>query len=353
VKIAYVAWVPGAAETGVLKKIVFQLRAWRDAGHEVALFTLGHGAEPWPGASDLAFKVYPVSTATSWFRQADRLVDDVLALAPDVVYHRFNVYFPALEPLFARTRTVVELNTLDVPEYRASMSAPRFGYHLLTRGRILRGASGFVAVTDEIARKITRSRRPTLVLGNGIEMAAVAPLPPAHGPRTSLVLIAAKPDEAWHGVDKLFALARALPQLDLHVIGAFAAEPAAVPANVYLHGFLQQAEYRSVLASADVGVGPLALHRKHMDEACPLKTREYLALGLPIIAGYRDPDLRGVPHLLELPNQEDNVAQAVASIAEFAERWRHRRVERALVAHIDTRVKERVRLDFLAACARR
>jgi glycosyltransferase involved in cell wall biosynthesis len=347
-----VAWVPGSSETGVLKKIVFQLRAWRAAGHEVALFTLGHGEQPWPGASDLAFKVYPVGSAASWFSQAERLVDDALAFAPDVAYHRFNVYFPALERLFARVPTVVELNTLDVPEYRASMSRARFAYHMVTRERILGGARGFVAVTEEIARKVARPRRPTLVLGNGIDMAAITPVAPASGPRARLVLIAAKPDEAWHGADKLFVLARALPDLDVHVVGAFASEPTEVPANVFLHGFLQQEQYRSVLAGADVGVGPLALHRKNMAEACPLKTREYLALGLPVIAGYRDPDIRDAPHVLELANHERNVEEGTAAIAEFVTRWRHRRVERARVSHLDMNVKERARLDFLSACAR-
>ena len=353
-KIAYVAWIPGSAESGVLKKLVAQLRAWRDAGHDVSLFTLGHGSEPWSGAADLDFRVYPVRGAGSWFVQAERLVGDVLALQPDVAYHRFNVYFPALERLFARVPTVVELNTLDVPEYRASMSRARFAYHQLTRGRILGGASGYVAVTEEIARSVASYHKPALVLGNAVQLSAVSPLPPARGERSSAVLIAAKPDEAWHGLDKLLALARALPALDVHVIGQLsAALDTPPPPNVKLYGFLGEDRYRALLADVDVGIGPLALHRKHMDEACPLKTREYLALGMPVVAGYRDPDLHNVPHLLELPNREDNVASSTAAIADFILRWHGKRVERSAVEQLDITVKEHARLSFLAGCASR
>ena len=350
-KIAYVAWVPGGTETGVLKKMVFQLRAWRAAGHEVALFTLGHGDEPWQGAADLPFRVYPVRGAASWFTQAERLVDAVRELGPDVVYHRFNVYFPALERMFRRHATVVELNTLDLPEYRASMSKARFAYHRLTRGRILQGASGLVAVTEEIARSVARAGRPVLVLGNGIDLASIEPLPVADTSRTRLVLIAAKPDEPWHGLDKLLALARAMPDIEVHIVGQLGSAGPLSP-NVVLHGYLGQAQYRTLLAGAVAGVAPLALHRKQMQEACPLKSREYLALGLPIIAAYRDPDfVHGAPYVLQLPNCEDNVQQSLPAIREFLQHWRQRRVDRNAIGGLDVRSKERVRLSFLSACA--
>jgi hypothetical protein len=120
---------------------------------------------------------------------------------------------------------------------------------------------------------------------------------------------------------------------------------------VKLYGFLGQERYRALLAEVDVGIAPLALHRKHMDEACPLKTREYLALGLPVVAGYRDPDVRNAEHVLELPNREDNVTRHGDEIAEFIAKWHGRRVERSEVAALDAGVKEQARLSFMKACA--
>jgi glycosyltransferase involved in cell wall biosynthesis len=354
VRIAYVALIPASGETGVLKKIVFQLRAWRDAGHEVSLFTLGHGSTRWEGASDLDVRVYPAHGTLSWFQQAGHLADAVQKARPDVVYHRFNVHFPGLERLLATCPTVVELNTLDVPEYRESLSRLRFAYHLMTRGRLLRRARGLLAVTGEIARSVERFGRPTLVLANGIDLSAFEVAPPTTAERPSLVFIAAKPHDRWHGLDKLLLLARSLPQVNVHVIGCGQDALGAAPPNVTAHGFLEQARYQALLASADVGVGPLALHRKHMDEACPLKTREYLAMGLPVIAAYRDPDFpRGAPFVLELTNREQNIEPAIDALTEFVSRWHHHRVDRAQIAHLDTHDKERKRLAFMAeVCGR-
>lgn len=350
-KIGYVAWVPASGETGVLKKILFQMRAWRDMGHDVSLFVLGQAKEPWQGATDVPIRLHPTGGTLSWFVQAERLVTDVLRWDPDIVYHRFNVHFPALDRLLAVRPTVIELNTLDVDEYRRKMSKLRFAYHLLTRGRILRGARGIVAVTHEIAASVERFGRPMLVLGNGVDFRTIQPVPATTATKPRLLFIATRLDEPWHGYDKLMRLAAAFPEWQLDVIGAGPSPD--TPTNVAMHGFLRQTEYQSILASADVGIGPLALHRKHMDEACPLKTREYLAAGLAVIAAHRDPDFVGsVPFLLELPNHQHNIENSLPALRAFVQQWHHRRVDRSLVEHLDTRSKEKARLDFFAGFAR-
>jgi hypothetical protein len=147
-------------------------------------------------------------------------------------------------------------------------------------------------------------------------------------------------------------MARSLPFADLHIIGCGPDTLRAPPSNVTAHGFLEQKQYRPLLVAADLGVGPLALHRKHMDEACPLKTREYLAMGLPVITAHRDPDFPGpVPFLLELPNREHNVEPALGVLVEFVTRWHRHRVDRSQIAHLDVHEKERQRLSFLTEVA--
>lgn len=64
-----------------------------------------------------------------------------------------------------------------------------------------------------------------------------------------------------------------------------------------------------------MAVSSLALHRDGLNEASPLKTREYLVAGVPVLTAYRDTDfLRGAPFLLQLPNVEDNVLPHLAEI---------------------------------------
>ena len=63
------------------------------------------------------------------------------------------------------------------------------------------------------------------------------------------------------------------------------------------------------MSAADVAIGTLSLHTKQMEEACPLKVREYLAWGLPVIIGYKDTEFPApdTAFLLQLPNNPTNV----------------------------------------------
>ena len=92
-----------------------------------------------------------------------------------------------------------------------------------------------------------------------------------------------------------------------------------------------------------------------MREACPLKVREYLGYGLPVVVAYRDTDFSDVApwFLLELPNAEDNAVAGVDRIRAFVDAVRGRRVTRSEVeARIGTAAKETRRLALLAAVAR-
>jgi hypothetical protein len=85
-----------------------------------------------------------------------------------------------------------------------------------------------------------------------------------------------------------------------------------------------------------------------MYEACPLKVREYLALGLPVIGAYRDTDIPDESeYFLRLPNDAAPLAPHRETIAAWIDRWRGRRVPRAAIAHFDHLAKEKRRLGFL------
>lgn len=127
-------------------------------------------------------------------------------------------------------------------------------------------------------------------------------------------------------------------------------EGAAVPPNIHLHGFLDRSAYLSILARADVGIGTLALHRKGMEEASPLKVREYLACGIPILLAYEDTDLSGAnfDFVLQISNTEDNLRSHVEDIRQFAFDMQGRRANREAISPlIDIIQKNVLRLKFL------
>jgi hypothetical protein len=78
--------------------------------------------------------------------------------------------------------------------------------------------------------------------------------------------------------------------------------------NLKYLGILPNVAANEFIRTCDIGIGPLSLHLKGLTEASPLKTRQYLASGLPIIYGYRDTDIpANSSFALELLNCKDNL----------------------------------------------
>jgi glycosyltransferase involved in cell wall biosynthesis len=290
----------------------------------------------------------------SLFREREALVRDVESWRPDLVYLRHGLVHPGLIGLARRIPSVVEVNGDDLSEFRLT-SRRRYLLARATRGLLLRRAAGLVFVTHELAAmpSFARYRRPGVVIANGIDLASIEPAPaPALEPTAHIVFIG-HPDTPWHGLDHVAELAKAVPEWHIDVIGPRSGEVDGAPPNLTAHGPLEPAEYRPLLERADVAVGTLGLYRKRMNEASPLKVREYLAVGVPTIVGYRDSDfLDGADFLLEVPNEATGVTASIERIRDFLEAWRGRRVPRSDVAHLDVRVKERARLSFLESIAR-
>jgi len=157
------------------------------------------------------------------------------------------------------------------------------------------------------------------------------------------------PDLSWHGIDELVALATRRPEWTFDVIGPSAPNHAG-PGNVRYLGFLEPAAYQGVLDRSDVALSTLALYRKQMAEACPLKAREYLARGLPVLGAYHDTDFpAGAPFLCELPACANSLRDNWRTVDAFVHRMRGYNVSPADVASIDSRAKEEVRLEFFAS----
>ena len=170
-------------------------------------------------------------------------------------------------------------------------------------------AEGIVAVTDELRRQaleVAGRDVPSIVLGNGVDT-SITPLRSRAETRRRLevredasVIVMAGFTSPWHGVDRALKMVRALPPDfgELWLIGAHSAgdrshilEEAArlgLERSVRVFPWMEERETATLVAAADVGLGPLALDRKGLVEASPLKTRLYLSLGIRVLFNYVD-----------------------------------------------------------------
>ena len=352
-RIAFVCYWNKLARDGVTYKVEGQVARWREEGHEARVFCVTRSAS----AEGLDWQLFPFSGLRARVAATRALERAVLEWGPDVAYMRYDLYTPPPARLLRRIPTAVEVNADDREEARLVRGPAGRLYNSLARRFLLGRAAGLVCVTGELARSpaFARFGKPTLVLANGVDLDALEPLPaPDPAPRPRVVFLGTR-NQPWHGVDKLVRLAGRLPHVDFDVIGWDAGElPSPSPANVSAHGRLSRAEYEPILARADVAIGTLALHRKRMQEASPLKVREYLGYGLPLIVAYADTDLGDEDrwYVLRLPNVEENIDESVAELEGFITRMQGRRVPREEVEElVGARAKERRRLAFLGELA--
>ncbi len=357
-RIAYYAPVDVSIESGVCKKLLSQVITWLSHGVEVKVFAYSASQKVWDGFPRhlIDIEVVARGDVLNRLQRVSRLVRSILDWKPDLVYMRQGFYYPPLEYLMRKVPTVLEINTNDLAEYRLYLSPAKYLYHRVTRERFFKYAAGLVCVTEELATLFASFKLPIAVVPNGINLQDYLQLPPPANSYPILLFIGHAWERArsplkrasyrYHGIEKMLQIARAFPEWTLVIIGPDLPGPASP--NVRVYGHLGRADYESLIEKADVAIGSLGLHVKSMDEACPLKVREYLAYGLPVIIGYRDTDFpNGAPFLLQLPNTPDNVEKSLDQIKEFVYKWKGRRVPRWAIAHLDVQHKETKRLAFM------
>lgn len=352
-RVAYLLTWQHGPTSGVFAKVADQVTAWERQGVEVGIFvgTSPQFADDW-GAVPQVAAIVSFSGAIESFRAQSSLLERVRQWRPDITYVRSSPRQASAARQLHRLPHVIEIQSDDLAEARMA-SLPRRALTLSTRRACLRGASGMVFVSRELAASpsyaFTTSNR--VVIGNGIDLDRAGTLAAAPLDEPVRLVFMGHRGAPWHGVDEVYALAVARPEWGIDIIGPTAVDGVQAPANVIHHGELRPADYLPILARATVGLGTLALFTKGMHEASPLKSREYLARGLPVIGAYEDTDIpAGSPVYLRLPNERGAIVDHLGDVEAFIASWRGRRVQHSEIDYLDTSVKEAQRLEFLRQC---
>jgi hypothetical protein len=355
-KILYITEIDMSINSGVLNKMNDQIEAWVDSGHEVYIASIPASAKV--SISPLiTFKIVEHRTfVNDWihnilsgallnygnkilsFGQCQRYIHDV---NPDIIYLREMVSLPGISKLLKKHGVVLESNTLFNQELK---TANKLVYYLF-RKQLFKNVNGFIGVTKEITDQFIKYGKPTITIPNGIKINTATEISAPQNARAQIIMVGS-PGQAWQGMDKFKRLAQLIPTADFHLVGETCKD--SLYTNLFCHGYLSKEELIRLYEKMDVGVGTLALHRKGMNEACPLKVREYASIGLPIILAYNDPDFKGAPYALEISNCEDNIEKNIMSIKTFIDTWRGKRVPlKEVESLISIERKESVRIKFI------
>lgn len=218
----------------------------------------------------------------------------------DAIVLRYYVHdlFQLIYLWTAKKPVFLVCHTLEVPELLMERTPSAYFRGILEWliGRFcLRAAAGVIAVTNEIARY--ECERANLVVNdsfvypNGIIYADHWSFDDLRGTVPEFIFVAGG-FASWHGLDLLLDdLAKCNEDFLLHVVGSVSAqdmEKASNDCRVIMHGILSHAEIVELSKKCWVGIASFALFRKGMNDACTLKVREYLMMGLPVYSGHND-----------------------------------------------------------------
>lgn len=211
------------------------------------------------------------------------------------------------------------------PGLVAILELPSWPYHrevASPRERILSWLDGSTRsrLRDYIDRIVTFSREteilgiPTIATDNGVDLATLDVLPPKP-PGSTFRLLGLANLSFWHGYDRviegmsLYYANGGTMDLHFDVVGTgteltrlqHLAANRALKGRVHFHGARHGAELKAIMASADVGISSIGMHRLEVDTS-NLKSREFCARGLPFVIGYEDRDFpQGFPFAFHVP----------------------------------------------------
>lgn len=219
----------------------------------------------------------------------------------DAILLRYYPHDPMQVRFIRRSRVPVYLvhHTLETQELRAAG-----GVEGRTRAFLedvfgpfaIRECAGVIGVTREIIdyerRRSGAFEKQGYLYPNGITYSGCVAGDERSSASCPELLFVASSFVAWHGLDLLLdAAAKDTSEFLVHLVGDLNAEDrkrTLTDRRFKIHGRLSNERISELASRCSLGLSSFALFRNRMEEACTLKVREYLMLGLPVYAGYRD-----------------------------------------------------------------
>lgn len=264
----------------------------------------------------------------------------------NLIYTRQRPWMPLLSAILKKHKTIIEINTFDESEYKV-ISNLMYKVNHYTRGWFYPHAIGFVGVTKELAAGYKEEfNKLSVAICNGIFVDDYEVNYPKND-KPKVCFIGA-PGFKWHGLEKFELIAKSNLDFDFHIIGIDGENSD----NLFYHGYMKLDKAKELVGNCDVGVSTLSLYINNLNESSPLKSRQYMAQGIPMVYGYEDIDLKGNEEFhLKIPNTENNVEQNLENIRNFIVKAHGnesmRKSVRAQAENVlDTKVKEGKRIDF-------
>lgn len=355
-KVLYISNHDLTVDSGVTFKIKNQVKAWKQLDTDVLIFSV-RGLKVFNADGELVNSFSNSNKYLSRHTLFTFLFGHIFSLwiafrfKPDIIYSRsflFSPFYLIMQVLFP---TVIEINGDDEKELRQHNKVLFLYNHIFRPFHIL-ASQALVCISNELKTRFIQFKKPIWVTGNAVSDSVIqfdkSLRLDSH--RINIGLTGTD-KQNWHGIDKAVEYVRIHKKFHLHIIGVQGANEE----NITFYGKVSNEINMTVLNSCHVCFSSLALHRKGMSEASPLKSREYLALGKPFIYAYNDTDLDQYlihsPFLLKISNHENNIETNFHEITNFIENVSKEDYSKSMKLFAGSKLsfesKEKLKMNFL------
>ena len=335
-KILFLVYHGFSDESGISKKIHYQVKGLRQNGHEVHLCYYdfdprGHRCR-YVGNKVIADYGTGALAATRSRTQLDCIYNYCAVNAIEMVYARsFMNANPILVRLFHKLnkRGIKCITEIPTYPYDSEFKGYPLKYKIplyidkLFRKALAKKMEAIVTFSNEE----TIFGKRTICISNGIDLDSI----PIHNPKkqNDIHLIAVAEIHYWHGFDRLVAGMGEYYKLNpdarkvfFHVVGwedyrgttsngYLTVEQTAKKYNIgqYVvnHGKLFGDKLDEVFNQCVFAIGSLGRHRSGITNIKTLKNREYAARGIPFIYSETDNDFEDKPYIIKAPADESPV----------------------------------------------
>ncbi len=164
----------------------------------------------------------------------------------------------------------------------------------------MNSSKGIIGLTTDIIDNLAANFvvTPKKVITNGVSEKSYAftKFKPFDGNNLELIFSGSSYLE-WHGLERLTDSLNKLRthiKINLNIVGTFPTNKLRstnANFNIIYHGLLDCKKSEKIFRNCNLAIGTLALYTKGMQEASPLKSREYFCRGIPFIKAYYDTDI--------------------------------------------------------------
>jgi glycosyltransferase involved in cell wall biosynthesis len=215
---------------------------------------------------------------------------------------RYQPYdlFQLIFILMFKSKILTIHHSLEVYELKSHKNILGFikSFFEILIGKIaLSNVDGIIGVTQEILEyennRSLRKIKNKFIYPNGIYLNYIDEFNVIDKRRGNVpvLLFVASRFAPWHGLDLIInSILSNEENFILHLVGDIPVEYKFFlkDKRIITHGILSQKKLNYLYEESWVGLGSFGLYRNQMKQACILKVREYLLMGLPVYANYDD-----------------------------------------------------------------